>query len=192
VTACFIDLDPRKTAVYDSCINCGECIDACDRMHAKQAIPGLLRFEVRERPESAAATFRTAAVTLASRTGWVAPLAAFGAAVFAWGLWTYEPYHLAVYRAEQQAGRGVNSYRIAVSNKLYRPAQVSLHVRGLAPESYQLSSEDVSLTPAGRDSVILTISPDLKHGLHSFSVDASAHGGWTSSFQVQHFAEKES
>jgi polyferredoxin len=49
VSACFIDLDPRQTAVYDSCINCGECIDACDRLHAKQAIPGLLRFEVRER-----------------------------------------------------------------------------------------------------------------------------------------------
>jgi hypothetical protein len=69
---------------------------------------------------------------------------------------------------------------------------VSLRVHGLAPGSYQLSSGDVNLAPAGRDSVILSISPDLPHGLHSFSVDASAASGWTSSFQVQHFAEKES
>ena len=27
VTSCFIDIDPRKTDIYDSCINCGECME---------------------------------------------------------------------------------------------------------------------------------------------------------------------
>jgi polyferredoxin len=191
VSACFIDLDPRQTAVYDSCINCGECVDACDRIHAKEAVPGLLRFELGERA-GAQSKFRTAAVSLASRMRWVAALASLGAAASAWGFWTYEPYHLAVYRSEQQSGPGVHSYRIAVSNKLYRSAKLSVRIRGLDPRSYRLSSEDVSLTAAGRDSVILSLSPDMPHGLHSFFVDASAPGGWKSSFQVQHFSEKES
>ena len=48
VSSCFIEIDPRKTAVYDSCINCGECVDACNRMHQNRAKPGLLSFEFGE------------------------------------------------------------------------------------------------------------------------------------------------
>ena len=48
VSSCFIEIDPRKTAVYDSCINCGECVDACNRMHQKSDQPGLLSFEFGE------------------------------------------------------------------------------------------------------------------------------------------------
>ena len=190
VSACFIDLDPRKTAVYDSCINCGECVDACNRLHAKEGVPGLLRFELgARRAEAPARAFRTAAVTLVARTGWMIPLAGLGVAIFVWGLWTYEPYHLAVYRAEQQDGTHVNRYRVALSNKLYRPAQVAVRVRGLEAADYRLSSDSLSMAPAGRESVILELSPALAHGLHSFIVDATS-GGWESHFPVQHFAEK--
>ena len=37
--ACFLDLDPRRTDLYDSCINCGACIAACDRLHQKKDLP---------------------------------------------------------------------------------------------------------------------------------------------------------
>jgi polyferredoxin len=191
VTSCFIDLDPRRTDVYDSCINCGECIDACNRLHAGQNVPGLLRFEVGRRA-GPADTFRTAAVSLSARATWLAPLAALGVASFAWGLCNYEPQHLAVYQAETQSGPGVHSYRIAVSNKLYHPATVSLRIRGLEPGSYVLSGDAVHLAPAGRESVIVTLSPKLSHGLHAFVVDASAPNGWHSSFQIEHFAGKDS
>jgi len=188
VTTCFIDLDPRKTDVYDSCINCGECIDACNRLQAKQEMPGLLRFELGERAHKSARKFRTAAVSLFARAGWMTPFAVVSAAMFVWGLWTYEPYHVAVGRAEIQPDPTVQDYRIAVSNKLYRPAELSLRVQGLPEGSYRLSAGAIKMLPVGRESLTLSIAQSLPRGLHSFVVEVSAVDGWTGRFNIQHFS----
>lgn len=187
-TACFIDLDPRKTEIYDSCINCGECIDACNQLQAKQEMPGLLRFELGEREQKNKRKFRTAAVSLFARAGWMTPFAVLGAAMFMWGLWTYEPYHVAVGRADSQQDPAVQDYRIAVSNKLYRPAELHAHVFGLPEGSYRLSAGDIKMLPAGRESLTLSITKSLPHGLHSFVVEISAVDGWTGRFNIQHFS----
>lgn len=186
-TTCFIDLDPRKTEVYDSCINCGECIDACNQLHEKQALPGLLRFELGERKRKIVRNFRTTAISLFARAGWVAPLAAMSAAMFIWGLWSYEPYHVAVGRADNQQALTALDYRIAISNKMYRPAELRVRVLGLPEGSYHLSAGNVRLSAAGRESLMLSISQDLR-GLHSFVVEVSAVDGWTGRFHIQHFS----
>lgn len=192
VTTCFIDLDPRKTDIYDSCINCGECIDACNRLHAKQQLPGLLSFEMEERTQKKAGKFRTAAVSLLARGKWATSFAVFGALMFAWGLWTYQPYHVAVYRAEsQKSAHSIQDYRIAVSNKLYHPAEFSVRVRGVPQGSYQLSAEKVHLLPAGHESLTLSISRSLPRGLYSIIVDVSSADGWVGHFNIQHFSESE-
>lgn len=188
VTTCFIDLDPRKTEIYDSCINCGECIDACNQLQAKQGRPGLLRFELGQRKQKNTRKFRTAAVSLFARAGWMTPFAALGAAMFAWGLWTYEPYHVVVGRTEGLQDRTVPEYRIAVSNKLYRPAELHVHVLGLPDGSYRLSAGDIKLLPAGRESFTLFITQNLPHGLHPFVVEVSAADGWKARFNIQHFS----
>lgn len=188
-TTCFIDLDPRKTDVYDSCINCGECIDACNRLHAKQGVPGLLSFEIGERQSKSG--LRTAAVSLFARAKWASAFSVMGAAMLAWGLWTYEPYHVAVYRAEAQTAHTIQDYRIAISNKLYRPAEFSVKVRGLPASSYQLSADDVKLLPAGRESLTLSVARNLPRGLYSIIVDVTAANGWTGHFRVQHVSEQE-
>ena len=191
VTSCFIDLDPRKTDIYDSCINCGDCIDACNRLNVKKQQVGLLKFEVGERVEKREARiyFRNAAVSLSSRTGWMVVVATLGVCMFAWGLWTWEPYHLSVYRAEVQQTEGNRDYRVALSNKRYEPGVVTISVQGLRPEEYHLESETVALAGAGRGSVILTVSKDVPHGLHSLVVTATSPQGWVSHFPVQHFSE---
>lgn len=186
-TVCFIDLDPRKTDVYDSCINCGECIDACNGLHAREHQPGLLSFELGSREK--ANSLGTAAINLFSRAGWMAPFALGGALLFAWGLWTYQPYHVAVGRAEAQADPAVQDYRIAISNKLYHPAQMHVTVEGLRQGQYRLSSENIRLLPAGHESVTLSVTRDMPHGLHSFVVEASASDGWAGRFNIQHFAQ---
>lgn len=189
VTTCFIDLDPRKTDIYDSCINCGECIDACNQLQARQNMPGLLRFELGERKQKTQSKFRTAAVSLFARAGWMTPFAILGAAMFVWGLWTYQPYHVVVGRAEDQQGHAGQDYRIAVSSKLYRPAELRVRVQGLPEGSYRLSAASVKLLPAGRESLTLSITQNLPHGLHSFVVEVSAIDGWTGRFNIQHFSE---
>ncbi len=187
-TTCFIDLDPRKTDIYDSCINCGECIDACNRLQARQEMPGLLRFELGEREQKSVRKFRTAAVSLFARAGWMTPFVVVSAAMFVWGLWTYEPYHVAVGRAESQQDHAMQDYRIAVSNKLYRPAELHVRVQGLPEGSYRLSATDIKLLSAGRESLTLSITQALPRGLHSFVVEVSAVDGWTGRFNMQHFS----
>ncbi len=78
VTACFIELDPRKTEMYDSCINCGDCIDACNRLHAKKGGVGLLKFELGQRKSGNVQKIRDASILLLSRFRWTAPFAVLG------------------------------------------------------------------------------------------------------------------
>jgi polyferredoxin len=190
VSSCFIEIDPRKADVYDSCINCGECIDACNRMHQKSDKPGLLAFEFGEpaaRTKSRA-RFRDNATSLAARSKWVLALGSFGAALFAWGLWTWEPMHVVVYRADVQHQPGNRDYRIAISNKLYHDRMVQVRVTGLPAADYTLEATEVALPSAGHESVMLSLSDKLSHGIHAFAVEVQAPG-WHESFAVQHFSE---
>jgi len=44
------------------------------------------------------------------------------------------------------------------------------------------------LARAGRATVILTVSPNLKHGLYPVLVEVRADDGWVGRFRVQHLA----
>ena len=190
VTSCIIEIDPRKTALYDSCINCGECVDACNRLHHKAGKPGLLTLEFGEpmAKTEARSRFRDNATSLLARSKWMLALGTFGACLFAWGMWTWEPLHVVVYRADAQQGRGYRDYRIAISNKLYHPRQVQLSVSGLAAADYALASTNVTLPAAGHESVILSLSDKLRPGVHGFAVDVSAPG-WHVRFPILHLSE---
>jgi polyferredoxin len=190
VTTCFISLDPRKTDVYDSCINCGECIDACNRLHEKKGEGGLLRFEMGERTRQGASGLRNAAVSLFARAKWASMFTALGLAMFVWGLWTYEPYHIAVDHADVQQSGIIQDYRIAVTNKRYRPAELSVQVQGLPEGSYHLSANDIKLGSAGRGSLTLSVNPDLKRGVYAVLVTVTALDGWAGHFRIQHFSEQ--
>src|SRR5271169_6062942 len=175
VSSCIIEIDPRKTAVYDSCINCGECVDACNRMHHKSGKPGLLSFEFGERQAQTAARsrFRDNTTALAARSKWVLALGLFGAGLFFWGLRTWEPLHVVVYRAEVQHQSGNLDYRIAISNKLYHARQVQVRVTGLDSADYRLGATQLSLPAAGHESVLLSVSDKLPHGVHRFAVEVT-------------------
>lgn len=47
-TSCITDIQPTNIRITDTCVDCGECIDACDRLHAKSGLKGLLSFKVSE------------------------------------------------------------------------------------------------------------------------------------------------
>jgi hypothetical protein len=47
-TACITKIQPTQIHRYDPCIDCGECVDACNRLHQKSDEKGLLTFEVGE------------------------------------------------------------------------------------------------------------------------------------------------
>jgi polyferredoxin len=188
-TACFLGIDPRKTNIYDSCINCGECIDACNQLQAKKGQPGLLRFELGKQEETQRG-FKLLPVNLAAlstRMLWTLPFAFLGLAMFVWGLVHYEYYHLAVYRADMEHSTEIRDYRVAISNKLYQDATLDVSLEGLPAESYELSSHEVKFDSAGRIDLKLRIKDNLGKGLHSFLVRVKSKDGWEDSYRVQHF-----
>ncbi len=189
VTTCFIDLDPRKTEVYDSCINCGDCIDACNNLHAKKGGVGLLRFELGQRKQGNIRQFRDNSVLLLSRFHWATPFAVLGLAMFAWGVWSYQPYHVAVGSQQIVNNHSGSDYRIEVSSKRYRPTELTMSIEGLPQNDFTLSNFNVSLESVGRASVFLSVSPKLKRGLYPFVVVVHSKDGWIGRFNVQHFVE---
>jgi polyferredoxin len=192
-TVCFLGLDPRRTDLYDSCINCGECVDACNKLQAKKGEAGLLRFELGERKLGTMMRrlLPTNLASLSSRMRWTLPFVALGVGMFVWGLSHYEYYHLAVYRADAEYGAVIRDYRVAVSNKRYRGADLSVALDGLPQASYRLSATQVHFDTAGRVDLNLHIEPNLSPGLHSFMVRVSSRDGWQDSYRVQHFVEKD-
>ncbi|NNM83477.1 MAG: 4Fe-4S binding protein [Burkholderiales bacterium] len=182
VTACFIDLDPRKTEVYDSCINCGECINACDKLHAKDGTKGLLKFEFGERQSSKASTFRNNMNTLANRINWTSAFTLLGVSMFAWGLYSYSPFNLSADRYDSSG----QDYQIEVANKRYNPAKITLHVTGLPQGHYQLDTDSFLLDSAKRRKVTLHIDPDIRKGVYRVFVWADSDDGWQGKFAINH------
>jgi polyferredoxin len=189
VTTCFIDLDPRKTEVYDSCINCGDCIDACNTLQAKKGSTGLLSFEFGQRKAGKIRQFRDNSMLLLSRLRWTMPFAVLGIAMFGWGVWSYQPYHLAVDYLQTAHNQSARDYRIEIANKRYRPEALSVSVEGLPEGSFTLNRNKVSLATVGRASVFLSIAPTLKHGLYPFRVVVRSGDGWVGRFDLEHFVD---
>jgi hypothetical protein len=187
VTTCFVGIDPRKTEVYDSCVNCGECIDACRTIRRPKGGAGLLRFELGQRRSGGILQgFRVGLNSLLGRVRWTIPLFILGMAMFAWGLSTYQPYHITAGRMDASP----LDYHITLSNKRYREETVSLEVEGLPENAYTLESPQIGFASAGRKDVLLKISPALNPGLHPVLIRARSGDGWTGEFRIYPFIPK--
>ena len=185
--SCFLDIDPRQTVVFDSCINCGDCVAACDTLHSKSKKmqgPGLLSFAFGQSKPG-----RNGLTSLLSRTRAAMVGAIIGGLWFSVGIINYQPYVLVADKAELLQGMTSNDYRINISNKRYRPADMELNIEGLDTSDYSLESNHVHWETAGRKDVIMHISPNLKQGIHRFTVHAKTSDGWHDDFTVYHYAQ---
>ncbi|WP_455199594.1 4Fe-4S binding protein [Kaarinaea lacus] len=189
-TVCFLGIDPRNTDMYDSCINCGDCIDACNRLQSKNNQSGLLSFSSGVSGKKKTSALARNLASMSTRMRWTIPFALLGLGMFVWGLIDYQYYHLAVYRADTEHGAEIRDYRVAISNKLYRSAELSVSIEGLAEDDYSFSDHLARFESAGRVDLNLHIKPNLDEGLHSFLVRVESADGWKDSYRVQHFVEK--
>ena len=189
VTTCFIDLDPRKTEIYDSCINCGDCIDACNKLQARKGNAGLLKFELGQRESRKILQLRDASMSLLGRLRWTAPFALLGLIMFSWGVWSYQPYHMSVGYLTTAHNQSARDYRVEIASKRYRATAVTVSVEGLPQDAFTLSGDKVSLESVGRASLVISMSPTLQRGLHPFVVVARSNDGWVGRFNMQHFVE---
>jgi len=186
VTACMVDIDPRDTNTFDSCTNCGACVTACNSLHAKKGEPGLLKLKFGKRRNKETLAARSMA-TLSERVRWVLPVWFLGASMFSWGLYTYQSYHLAVYKSEIDQGTQISEYRINVAHKIYEPGDVSISILGLDESNYSLDTSKMSFDSVGRQDAFVRINGDLSRGLHRFTVVAESTSGWKKILRMQHF-----
>jgi len=187
---CPVDINPRNTLTYDSCINCGECITACNNIHKKEGVKGLLSFKFGLRKGKQASNNTMQLSSLLRRASWVAPVFIFAISLLSWGIVNYDPYHLSVYRAEMLNARQIQDYRINVSNKSYHPAAVNIQVEGLPEGSYTLDNRKIFFQSANRKDLNLHIDEDLPNGLYTIIVHANSDDGWQQSLSIQHFTHK--
>jgi hypothetical protein len=100
-TTCITGIEPTNIQIYDTCIDCGECVDACNRLQAKSGLTGLLRFEMGETGSNA--SWRVILGEIAARFNWVVgAFFLFGCAIMVWGIMTQPPAVAEVSVAEQQ------------------------------------------------------------------------------------------
>jgi hypothetical protein len=109
--------------------------------------------------------------------------------MFAWGLWSYQPYHVAVGTQDMTHDHSGRDYRIEISSKRYRPTELTMSVEGLQQNDFTLSNPKVNFESVGRKSVFLAVSPKLKRGLYPFVVVVHSKDGWSGRFNVLHFVE---
>jgi len=187
VDSCFLDIDPRQTEVFDSCVNCGACVVACDDLHSKSKKlegPGLLRMALGDEWKG---KYRGMIGSFFSRARTVSFATIIGALIFGYGVVNYQPASFSVYRADSEQGSKVLNYRINVAYKVGRPETMHIRVDGLARDEFSLQKDSVHFDTPGRKDVMLHLSDNLAEGLHRFRVTVTSDGGWSEKFQVVHF-----
>lgn len=187
VTVCPVDINPRDTLTYDSCINCGECISACDSLPKNREQGGLLSFRLGKRADKEEIASRVGLTSLFRRASWVFPVFVLAVGIFSWGIINYETVHMSVYRADVHHGKMIQDYRIHIAHKKFGPEEVSVQVAGIAPELYELDATRVAFSGATRENINLHISDSLPPGLHTINVTAEAASGWKGSYRLHHF-----
>jgi hypothetical protein len=145
--------------------------------------------ERKEKKESRI-NFKNAAIGLDTRTRWVLVIALMGCSFFIWGLISWQPYHLAVYKAEGLNNATSRDYQISIANKQYRDGVITLSVEGMRPDQYHLDETQVLVPASARHSLILSLSPNITHGIHRVIVVAKSPQGWEERFPIQYFSEK--
>ena len=79
--SCITDIQPTRIRITDTCVDCGECIDACDRLQAKSGKKGLLKFEIGD------LTWRKLLAKSFSGFRWLVSVFFFiGVALMVWGV----------------------------------------------------------------------------------------------------------
>ncbi|HQT25037.1 MAG TPA: 4Fe-4S binding protein, partial [Burkholderiales bacterium] len=100
-TSCITSIQPTNITAIDACIDCGECIDACNRLHVKSGTAGLLSFELGEK--GGGMTWGEKLARVYGSFNWlVGALFLLGCAMMAWGIATQKVVNEKKLMLEQQ------------------------------------------------------------------------------------------
>jgi polyferredoxin len=100
-TVCITKIEPTEISEHDICINCGECVDACSRLHQKSGTSGLLDFKMSSNVK-ARTWYQNVATVLLQTNKVVIAVFVIGVAMLTWGLITQPKPVPKVSQAAQQ------------------------------------------------------------------------------------------
>ncbi|MBI5197441.1 MAG: 4Fe-4S binding protein [Nitrospirae bacterium] len=168
--SCFMGVEPRLVKVYTRCINCGDCITACDEVAAKKSFKPLLNFTF-ARDE---ASHTEIGSSVFGRVFWPSAIFTTAACLFAYGVMTYQSVHLRVspvavssnpsgiplvqtVSSSAEAGGVSGSYVVEIFNKSPHPQEWTLGVSGFPEDAVVLSRRHVTLAGGASERVVLQI-----------------------------------
>lgn len=130
--SCITRIQPTDIKPYDPCIDCGECIDACNRLHANPTKPnsgmtGLLRFEFGN--QGKVTTWKEKLGLMVSRFNWtVGGFFLAGVAMMTWGIYIQQQIPAPIPIAQQLKERRL----ISLCNNRCEPQQVACRKGSMA------------------------------------------------------------
>ena len=161
--SCFMGVEPRLLKEYTRCINCGDCVVACEEVAQRKGFQPLLRFTF-ERDEASTPEMRA---SWRFRLAWPLGIAAIAFCLFLYGVWTYPVAHLRVSTSPVLAaslGTMTNpmdgDYRIEIFNKTPHPQEWRLAVTGLPPSAVRLRPAQLTIPGGGEATARLWINPE--------------------------------
>ena len=174
VKSCIVDIDPRDTKNYTRCINCGECVVACEDYSAKKNVPSLLTFHFDGFSIDKEGKKHINKVSPAvNRFALTAGFTMIPLSLFIYGIFSYVPFHITF---SQNPGH-LTRYSLAISNKKPTSQTFKIEQDGLPANSVRIGTDEITV-PAGSQKIIpVAILPKegkLSEGLHPFVIHVIA------------------
>lgn len=174
VKSCIVDIDPRDTKNYTRCINCGECVVACEDYSAKKNVSSLLTFHFDGFSVGKDGKKHINKVSPAvNRFALTAGFTMIPLTLFIYGVFSYIPFHITF---SQNPG-DLTSYSLAISNKKPIPQKFQIEQDGLPAKSIRIGADEVTIPAGGKKVIPVSIFPKeggLSDGLHPFVIHVIA------------------
>jgi polyferredoxin len=174
VKSCIVDIDPRDTKNYTRCINCGECVVACEDYSGKKNVPSLLTFHFDGFSIGKDGKKHINKVSPAlNRFALTAGFTMIPLTLFIYGIFSYIPFHITF---SQNPGQ-LTSYSLAISNKKPVPQSFLIQQDGLPSGSVRMGAGEVTIPAGGKKIIPFSILPkegNLSEGLHPFVIHVTS------------------
>jgi polyferredoxin len=180
-SACFMGIEPRRRDLPGTCLNCGECVKACNRRMAPFGSPSLIRYAFPAEAGMPGKGSRPAVRLQPLRLAGYALLLAAFAVAFAYSVSSRSPVQIKVRQVSAHAltvtgEHAQGEYAIDLYSTGNARDEVLLSQVGLPPQAVVIAPNPVPVPAGGRAEAILRFTigrGELQPGRNSFTISAT-------------------
>lgn len=177
VNSCIVDIDPRDTKNYTRCINCGECVIACEDYSEKRGVPSLLTFHFNGiKVDGSGKRHINRLSPVVTRFVLAGSFSLIPLSLFIYGIVTYLPFHMTL---SQVPGK-LDMYSVRLTNKTPYAHSYRVSESGLPGKTVDWREKTVTVPGGGQVVLPFRIEKGkeiLGTGLHPFSITVRSLNG---------------